>query len=120
MKHSQNYQSKSFRPGMTIFSEGDFAYGAYLLRSGRVEISTVKDGRRVVLSTIQPNQVFGELALIDNEPRSATATAVEECETLVIRREDFDRHIESLDEFMKYWIAYLTDRVRDLSRRVQD
>ncbi len=68
---------KTYPANTMIFHEGEIAYAAFLLKSGRVEISTLKDGRRVVLTTIMPNQLFGGLALIDGAPRSATATAIE-------------------------------------------
>lgn len=101
-----------------IFREGDPASCAYLLVSGKVEIVTKRDGEIILLNTIQPNQLFGELALIDGAPRSATAVATEDCEVTVVSAEDMNRHLDGLDNFMKYWLSYLTDRVRDLSKRV--
>ncbi len=103
-----------------IFGEGDIANCAYLLKSGKVEITTYRDGKRVLLATIHPNQLFGELALIDNSPRSATATTAAPSEVIFVKPEDIERHMENLDEFMKYWVTYLTERIRDLSKRVRD
>ena len=114
------FERKTYPENATVFREGDIAYCAYLLKSGRVEISTIRDGRRVSLTTVHPNQLFGELALIDGEPRSASATTLDPCEVIVVKPEDFERHLNGLDEFMKYWVDYLTERVRDLSKRVQD
>lgn len=103
-----------------IFREGDPAGCAYLLKSGRVAITTEKSGEHVYLTTILPNQLFGELALIDDTPRSATAVTLEASEVVIVRPEDIERQLEGLDDFMKYWIDYLTERIRDLSGRVKD
>lgn len=115
----QNFERRVFPANTTIFNEGDMAFSAYLLKTGRVEISTIKEGRSILLTTIFPNQLFGELALIDKSPRSATAVAVETSEVIIVKPEDFEKHLNGLDEFMRYWVTYLTDRVRDLTKRVK-
>lgn len=111
---------KTYPPNTLIFNEGDIANYAYLLKSGKVEITTYKGSKRIVLATILPNQLFGELALIDNSPRSASALTVEPSEVLIIRPEDIERHLKGADEFMRYWVTYLTERVRILSKRVEE
>ncbi|MGB0684066.1 MAG: Crp/Fnr family transcriptional regulator [Magnetovibrionaceae bacterium] len=109
-----------FRENEVIFQEGDRALAAYLLKSGAVEIITSNDGEPVVLTTIQPNQLFGELALIDGTPRSATAYATMESEVVVVRPEDIERELDEAGDFMRYWVEYLTERIRDLTKRVMD
>lgn len=110
---------KVFKQDSKIFKEGDIAECAFLLKSGQVSISTFRDGKHVLLTTIKPNQIFGELALIDKSPRSATAIAIEPSEVVVVHPEDIDRQLENCDKFMKYWVGYLTDRIRELSKRVE-
>lgn len=111
---------KTLAKDAVIFREGERGIFAYLLKSGKVAITVSRDGEPVLLTTILPNQIFGELALIDNSPRSATAIAMEPSEVILITQDDIDRQLESGEEFMKYWVAYLTDRIRDLSKRVRD
>ena len=66
----------TFPGGAEIFKEGDAGDALYAVASGRVQISAVMgDGERQVLSRLPPGEVFGELAIIDNQPRSATAMA---------------------------------------------
>jgi CRP/FNR family transcriptional regulator, cyclic AMP receptor protein len=62
---------KSFKQGDTIFNEGDAANELYVIESGKVEI---RHGNRL-LDTLSDNNIFGEMALIDGAPRSATAVA---------------------------------------------
>jgi len=116
----KGFSRRTFPTNNMIFQEGDIANCAYLLKSGKVNITVYRGGEHVRLTTILPNQLFGELALIDGSPRSATATAAEPSEVIVVKPEDMARHMEGLDEFMKYWISYLMDRIRDLSKRVQE
>lgn len=117
---AKNLTRKTYPPETLIFQEGDIANYAYLLKSGKVEIATYKGTKRIVLATIMPNQLFGELALIDGSPRSASAVTVEASEVLIIRPEDIEKHLNEADDFMRYWVHYLTERVRILSKRVDD
>ena len=120
VNETKSFSRKVFPSHTIIFREGDIVNCAYLLKAGRVEITTRKSGNDVLLTTILPNQLFGELALIDGTPRSATAIALEPAEVVVVKPEDINRHLDGLDNFMRYWVDYLTDRVRDLSARVND
>ena len=63
--------TRSFKQGETIFKKGDSAIELYVIQSGRVEIQY---GNRL-LDTLEEHNIFGEMALIDNSPRSATAVA---------------------------------------------
>lgn len=109
----------TFSAGTRIFEEGDDADCAYLLKSGTVEISTVKDGTKITLITLGPNQIFGELALLGGAPRSASATAVSDCTLTIVTKHSLESQIEDLNGFMKYWLLYLGDRIRDLTERVE-
>lgn len=105
--------------GTCIFNEGDAADCAYLLKSGNVEITTVRNDTNVTLITLGPNQIFGELALIDGSSRSATATALTDCELTVVSKDSLESQIDGLNGFMKYWLLYLGERIRDLTDRVE-
>jgi signal transduction histidine kinase len=75
---------RRFPAGTDIFHEGDAGDGLYIVRQGRVEISgAVGPGQRRVFAQISPGEIFGEMAVIENQPRSATATATED-PTLVL------------------------------------
>lgn len=80
-------QRQTYAPGRKIFEQGQPGLGLYVLVSGEVEISQEdEDGSRPVLSRVKPGEFFGELALLDDAPRTATATAVEESELVVFFR----------------------------------
>jgi CRP/FNR family transcriptional regulator, cyclic AMP receptor protein len=109
-----------FQADEVIFEEGDPADCAYMIRSGSVLIVKRTPVENIVFVKLLPNQAFGELALMDNTPRSATAIAAEQTEVMVITAPKFLAKIEALDPFMRNWFRYLKHRILDLSSRVEE
>jgi CRP-like cAMP-binding protein len=113
-------QRKVFQKDTVIFREGDHASYAYIILRGSVFIAKTNENNVSLLTTLVTNQMFGELALFESKPRSATAIAAEITEVLVITKEQFDSKIGKLDGFMRHLVGYLADRIFDLSARVDD
>jgi len=95
---------KSYRQGELVFSEGSTGDELYIVKSGRVALQKAGRGFEpaMVFHYVEPGQVFGELALIDRENRSAGAKAITDCEILILPREDLHRVFE-----MSHRIGYL-------------
>jgi CRP/FNR family transcriptional regulator len=72
--------------GQVLFNEGDAADGAYVVRRGKVRIFRKSDGHETGLGVIGPGQMFGEMSLVDDRPRSASAAAVGEVEVEFISK----------------------------------
>ncbi len=91
-----NAERLLYSAGEVIFREGDPADECYLVDLGTVRITRYSphERRTLTLSTFGPGDLFGELALVDEQPRSATATATTNVEVVVIRRQDFRAQIE--------------------------
>ena len=105
-------------PGTVIFREGNSPDYAYVVLEGEVEISTSHKGERVVLTTVTRNQMFGELALLENTLRSATATTIFGCRVLRVNKRQLANKIQAMDPFTRYWVLYMSDRVKELSKKV--
>ena len=106
---SSNVPPERFEAGGVIFSEGDKgADRMYIVRSGIVEISI---GNRL-METIQPNGMFGEMALVDGAPRSATARARETCELAPIDRKLFILMVDEAPNFALNVMRVMADRLR--------
>ena len=103
-----------------IFREGDLPNYAFIIRKGAVYIAKSNEDNVALLTTLVAGQMFGELALINGKPRSATAIASEPTEVLMITPEQFKAKMENLDVFMKYLVNHMTARIYDLSARVND
>ena len=83
---------KKFQNGQTLFAEGEPGHEAYLIRSGYVSIWKEDGGRRVDLANRGPGEIIGEMALIDNRPRSASVTAKGDVEVEIITQNVDDLH----------------------------
>ena len=99
-----------------IFRENDIGDQAFLIKSGTVEITKVIEGKEVVIGTLDKDSLFGEMALIDDMPRMASAKAIGNVEVIIVSREIIDKKIEDSDLFIKGLIRVLTERVRDTAK----
>ncbi|MBM3882646.1 MAG: cyclic nucleotide-binding domain-containing protein [Verrucomicrobia bacterium] len=107
-------QIRRYPAGAVVFREGDEGDAVYFVLSGTVQISAVLgEGTRHVLAHIAPGDFFGEMAVVDSQPRSATATAESEVELGVIGR---DCLLERLERSPRLGISL----VREVSRRLRD
>ena len=81
---------KRYPPREPIVNAGDSGRQLYILLSGRAEVSVLRgDGRRQQIAVIEPGSVFGEQAFLDGQPRSATVSAISECEVRSLAWRDF-------------------------------
>lgn len=114
---------RAFERGALVFVRGDSGDGLYQVFRGRIKISVESsEGGEMLLTTLRPPETFGELALIDARPRSATAEAMEASELLWIGRDAFQdayrRHpqiLENLLLILGQLVRRLTDQAADLA-----
>ena len=83
----------AFEKGATIIKEGDPADAFYFLRSGMVKVSKMRQEREIVLAYLAAGQYFGEMALLTNEPRMASVTAIDSVEVIQVRKDDFTEFV---------------------------
>lgn len=109
----QIHNRQTFEEGRTIFSAGDAPHCAYLIQSGAVNI-VVSDGEsRTVVDTLAPGEVFGEMALVDDHPRAATAVAKSLATCVLISKTDFNQRVDQADSFTRSMLMLLTKRLRN-------
>ena len=112
---------RSFRQGDIIFHKGDPGTTLYLVEHGQIKIFTPsQEGREVVLSIFGPADFFGEMALFDDKPRSASAEAASPATVLTLQREDFRQAIVQHPAMSIAVMAALVDRVRRADEMVED
>jgi len=103
-----NIESRRFKAGSTIFREGDEANELFVIKSGKVRIQI---GNRT-LTELEPDSIFGEMALIDNEPRSATAIAVADVELVPVGEKQFLFLVSQTPYFALKVMRVLVQRLR--------
>ena len=108
----------SFRAGEVIFNQGDVGDGIYIVEEGEVEITAVVDGEQGrPLSRLRPRNFFGEMAVIDDQPRSATATAVVDTVVAFVSRDETLRALAGSPELLNALVKELCVRMRQFDRR---
>ena len=105
---------ENFEAGKTIFPDGDKGDRMYIVRSGSVEV--VRNGS--VMTTVKKGGLFGEMAIIDGSPRSATARAKDDCELMCIRERVFLYLVHDSPYFALDVMRTLTDRLRAMNELI--
>jgi CRP-like cAMP-binding protein len=105
---------KDFPAGTVIFKEGDAGDFMYVVKEGSVTLSL----RDKVLETVETGGVFGEMALIDNEARSATAVAKTDCQLVPIDGKKFRFLIQQTPFFAQHVIRVLAQRLRNMNKQL--
>ncbi|MCI0397510.1 MAG: Crp/Fnr family transcriptional regulator [Chloroflexi bacterium] len=112
---------RRFGPDQIIFHLGDPAGLLYIITHGKVKISySTPDGQEAVLAILGNGDFFGELALLDDSPRSATAEAIEPTETLTLHRDEFMNYIDNNPAFAHHVLYILARRIRHLNNQISD
>ncbi|MGA9421948.1 MAG: cyclic nucleotide-binding domain-containing protein, partial [Rhodanobacteraceae bacterium] len=93
--------SETFKAGEIIFREGDPPGGAFLIESGRVGISTVQFGARILLNEVGPGGLLGEMSVIEDTPCTATARALSDCVLTPIDRSQFAERLAATDPIVR-------------------
>jgi CRP-like cAMP-binding protein len=105
---------RRFSRGDTLFHEGDASDWVAVLLSGRAKVSFfTEDGTEVVLAVREPGDLLGELSALDKAPRSATVTAIDDVDTLVLTADAFQVYLESYPRLALELVRSLMARLRD-------
>ena len=110
-----------YAKGEVIFHQGDVGTALFIIRKGEIAIRlSSEDGKEVTLQLLDRGDFFGELALLDGEPRSTDAVAREESDLLILQREDFHRFLDSRPHVAKDLLPVLSRLVRRVTQLVHD
>ena len=111
--------ARSFPAGVRVFHEGDHSDACYLVRKGDLRVTREhSDGRAIALATLGPGDLFGELAMLDGEARSASVETLTDSELLALPAADVRRLLADRPEISVKLIAALTKRLRETNERV--
>lgn len=106
--------------GSHIFREGDAPDAAYVIDQGKVEVYTVHNGQKLILNYLGPGDLLGEMAVIDREPRSASARAVSACTMTEIREDQIQERLQQADSVVRLLLQALLRRYRTGLKAVRD
>jgi len=112
---------RRYPAGQTLFHMGDDGGSLHLIERGRVKVTIPSDsGEELILAILGAGDLLGELSLFDGKPRSATVSALEETETLCLRREDLLALMRDRFDLVEKILAVLARRIRDTDMLLAD
>jgi CRP/FNR family transcriptional regulator, cyclic AMP receptor protein len=110
---------RRFGAGEVVFREGDESNTCYIVRSGRARaVREHQDGRSITLAHFGPGDIFGELAMFDDERRSATVEAIDDTEAIAILGGDMRRLLHEHPQIAVKLLAALGGRLRETNERL--
>ena len=111
---------RSYVKGTVLFREGEKGDEMYVIQSGRVQVSMKVRGVEKVLSMLQPGEFFGEMAILNGKPRSATAVVSEDAKLLVIDSKTFEAMIRGNSEIALRMIKKLSARLQEADDQIEN
>jgi len=109
-------ERKTYQPGDKLFKEGDEGNQAFVIEEGEIHIVKATGEKEILLATVGKGGIVGEMALIDESPRMATARAAKGGRAIVISRQMFEAKMAKADPFIRGLLNILADHVRKISK----
>jgi CRP/FNR family transcriptional regulator len=106
-----NALARSFADGQMIFIEHEPGNELYIIQGGKVKITKIVNDNEVLLAVLNPGDIFGEMALLENKPRSASAVAFGNVTTLAINKQNFETMVQAQPQLATKLITLLSERI---------
>ena len=112
---------ESYQAGEIIFNEGDIDFHFYIVEQGSVQIFTRNESQvEIPISTISEGESFGEFALLDRAPRSASARALSPCQLVKVSEEGFEQLLSELPEWASSMLKNFAIRLKNMNHLVKN
>jgi diguanylate cyclase len=109
---------REYKAGEVIFRQGDPGISAFIIESGRVSININKNGEEIPLTVLGEGEIFGEMAIIDRLPRSATAVALDQCRLTIVSQEVLVERIQAADPVVRLLLSMFIRRTREMHKNL--
>jgi CRP-like cAMP-binding protein len=117
---AERLHAVQFKRGQTIYARGDAGNALYLIRTGQIRFSVVSgDGRELSVRVANAGEVIGEIAVLDRQPRTATAVALTAVNAFSLSRTDLDRLLLQEPQLARNAIDFLCHRLRDTTEQLE-
>ncbi len=110
---------KIYAPGDILCIEGDIGEEMFIIQSGEVRIHKKVRDKETTLAILKAGDFFGEMSIIDNEPRSASATAENECKIIILSRDIFESQIKTNPKIIMSILRKMSERLRQADRQIK-
>lgn len=113
-------ERRVFEKNAYLLREGDSGAESYVIVSGQVQVFRTLDEQKIVLSTLKEGDIVGDMALITDQPRTASAIALERTEVVVLSQARFKEYLSKLPSWLEHTIKTLANRLEDTSTKLSD
>ena len=110
-QYSPDTMVQTYPKGCLLFAEGEIGHNLYIIQKGSVKITKIVNNKEVVLAVLNKGDIFGEMAMLENKPRSATAEVYEDCTLLAINRANFKNLINDQPDMVVRMTVLMSERI---------
>jgi CRP-like cAMP-binding protein len=111
---------QAYPKGHLLFAEGEIGHTMYIIQAGSVKITKVVDNKEIILAVLNKGDIFGEMALLEDKPRAATAEVYEDCTLLAVNRENFSNLIKDQSDMVVRMATLMSERIWLLYRQLDN
>jgi len=111
---------QSYPKGHLLFAEGESGHTMYIIQAGQVKITKIVDNKEVILAVLNKGDIFGEMAIVEDKPRAATAEVCENCTLLVVNDKNFSTLIKEQPEMVVRIASLMSERIWLLYRQLDN
>ena len=112
-------KERKYARGEIILRQGEEGIGLFIIKKGKVKVSkTLASGKTIDIAVHSDGEYFGELAMLDNKPRTATVTAIEDTEVYIMTYWEFKALLESKPEIALSLLPVLVERFRETNEQL--
>lgn len=121
MEETADITKEVYRPGEFIFFEGDIDFHFYIVQKGQIQIFTKSTaGHRVNIALVSDGESFGEFALLDKQPRSASAQALTDCTLIKVSERGYEQLLEELPVWANSMLKSFAIRIKNMNEMLKD
>ena len=110
-EHEQSDLNRTYGKGQMIFTEGELGNEFFVLQSGAIKISKIIDNKEILMGTLKVGDIFGEMAILENKPRAASALASEDSSVMAVSKANFDSLIKTQPQLISKLTTLLSNRI---------
>lgn len=117
---AQDISRESFQAGQFIFLEGDRDFHFYIVEEGVVEIFTTAKGKHLKIADVEAGESFGEFAMLEKAPRSASARALTSVELVKVSEKGFEELLAQIPGWASSMLKSFSQRLRNMNERLKE
>jgi cAMP-binding proteins - catabolite gene activator and regulatory subunit of cAMP-dependent protein kinases len=111
---------RTYPKNTMVFCEDQSGQDMFIIQEGQIKISKVVEGNEVILAVLKKGEFFGEMALLENMPRSASAIAFEDCRLMTVNRQNFNQMVTTQAQLIAKLTTTLADRLWSTTRQLEN